>query len=296
MLQRRRKIFIALILSIFLVLASLVIKFIPNSVDINKNNYEHVIPDQFQNESFSIIIATFAPRKFLMSLQLKKIIYGQCPHLKDVFIYWVDRKNPLPDETYFGVKKDEPHVPITILPTKTGFITDRFLPPSTLKTDTVLVMDDDLDTPGISIDNAFLVYKERHFEDRIFGLSPRAYRNGKYIQIDYDQPYTMVITNFAFLNVEMLKAYNLPEYQSLRDHCVTVRNCDDILMNYVVAAKYGKPPMAMKINVHHMGKFGISFGTGHKKKRDYCCKYFQDHFGFDVIGQHVQYYTMDMAW
>ena len=297
MLNRKRNLrclFISLT-SIFFI--TFIVRFIPNKIKITNLNYVHPKYDRFENESYSIIIATWAPRRWEMKLQMKKIAYGQCPHLKDIFIYWVDKKNPLPTPEYFGVDPNRQVVPIHILPTVTGFIVDRFLPPEGLRTDTVLIMDDDLDTPGISIDNTFLIYKENHFEDRIFGTLPRGFKNGKYEQYkDRQQPYTMVITNFAFLNVEMLKAYNLPEYKELRDHCVNVRNCDDILMCYIVAHHFKKPPVAIKIDTFHLGVFGISFGKKHIEKRDRCCKYFQEKFGYDPINQHQQYYVMEMAW
>ena len=297
-MKNKKKELVYLLYSLtFVFVLTFFIKCIPNKLKVTKLNYLHQNNEKFENESYSIIIATWAPRRWEMKLQLKKIVYGQCPHLKDIFIYWVDKKNPLPDAKYFGIDTNRQVVPIHFIPTVTGFIVDRFIPPENLRTDSVLVMDDDLDTPGHSIDNAFLVYKENHFEDRIFGTLPRGFRDGKYMQYkDRKQPYTMVITNFAFLNIEMLKAYNLPEYKEMRDHCVNIRNCDDILMCYVVAHHFKKPPVAIKIDTFHLGVFGISFGKKHLDKRDNCCKYFQEKFGYDVVNQHQQYYEMEMAW
>jgi hypothetical protein len=248
------------------------------------------------NDSFSVMIATYAPRAWAMRRQMKKIAYGQCPHLKHIYICWVDRKNPIPQLSFFGIDEKEKHVPITIIPTVSGFITDRFIVPDGMDTDTMLILDDDLDVDGHEIDNAFVVYKENRFNDRIFGLRTRAFWDGHYNIFEYKVPYNMVITNFAFLTVDMLKAYNKPEYKELRDHCVKVRNCDDILMAYIVSHQWKKAPVAMELNVNHLGKIGISFGFSHRKKRDACCKMFEKFFGYDVVGSYESQYMLRRSW
>lgn len=275
---------------IFFIRSSMKPKFSHNPVYIG-NHKDHQV-----NESFSVMIATFAPRGWAMRRQMKKIAYGQCPHLKHIYICWVDRKNPIPPLSFFDIEQNASTIPITIIPTVSGFITDRFLIPEGMDTDTMLILDDDLDVDGFEIDNAFVIYKENHYEDRIFGLRTRAFWDGHYNIFEYKGPYNMVITNFAFLTVDMLRAYNKPEYKELRDHCVKVRNCDDILMTYVVAHQWKKAPVAIELNVNHLGKIGISFGFSHRRKRDACCKMFEKFFGYDAVGSYESHYMLRRSW
>lgn len=248
------------------------------------------------DDQFSLIIATHFPRKKLIRQQLKRLAYGQCPHLKEIFIYWVDRKNPLPDIEFFGFKPNDGHIPLTIFPTVSGFIVDRFLAPKNLSTDTVLVMDDDLVIKGSELDRAFVIYKKNNYTDRLFGLRTRAYRNEHYHIFEYDRSYNMVITNFVFLNVKMLESYFKPEYKELVDMCVQLRNCDDLLMNYIVQHEYKKSPIAIKLDVIHLGFFGISFGSKHREKRDKCCKAFEKHFGYDVVAAYETNSILMKTW
>ncbi|EAX87416.1 exostosin-2, putative [Trichomonas vaginalis G3] len=228
--------------------------------------------------------------------QLNKISFNQVPHLKEIFIYWVDTNNPIPNLDFFGFKPNDGHIPVTILPTVSGFITDRFIAPENLSTDTVLIMDDDLVISGTELDRAFVVYKKNNFTDRIFGLRTRSFKKDKYNLFEYDRPYNMVITNFAFLNVKMLEYYHLPKYKELVDYCVKIRNCDDILMNYIASHEFKKSPIAINLDVIHLGVFGISFGKDHKEKRDKCCQMFTKHFGYDVVGTYESNSIFQKTW
>ena len=108
--------------------------------------------------SFSIHFVTHKKRIEALSNQLKLISYGQCPHLKHIYITWVDKKNPLPTLKTYQINSSST-VPITILQSTTKHIIDRFIIPDNIETETVLIMDDDQNIQGIDIDNAFIIYK-----------------------------------------------------------------------------------------------------------------------------------------
>ena len=209
--------------------------------------------------------------------QIKTIAYGECQYLDHIYIRWDDPKVPTPSLDSFDL--GETTVPVTILPPVSGFVTDRFIVPDDLKTDTILSIDDDLGISAIDIQNTFLYYKEHNYKDRIFGLSPRDYHDRKYEMVD--ENYTMVLTNYAFLNIRMLEIFN--NYGKLIRFVNMIRNGEDILMNYIVATIYKTAPVAIQIETNHNPTNGISLNPKHSICRVYCCHYFEKFFGSNVI-------------
>ncbi|EAY20414.1 hypothetical protein TVAG_110260 [Trichomonas vaginalis G3] len=249
------------------------------------------------DEKLSIIIVTHAPRKKFIRTQLKRIAFGQVPHLKEIFIYWADRKNPLPDLSFFGFKLNDGHIPVNILPTTKEFVSERFKPPQNLTTQTILAMDDDLLISGSELDRAFVVYIKNNFTNRIFGLRTRSCPSGHYRIFEYNKPYTMALTNFAFLNVKMLEAFNKPEYSKMVDYITENRNGEDILMNFIIAKEFQLPPIVMKLDVLHLGIFdGFSAKSGHLDKRSNCCKKFSEFFGENLVEKYEMNSFLPKTW
>ena len=94
--------------------------------------------DHFINDSFSIHFVTHKKRIEALTNQLKLISYGQCPHLKHIYITWVDKKNPLPTLKTYQINSSST-VPITILQSTTQHIIDRFIIPDNIETETVFL-------------------------------------------------------------------------------------------------------------------------------------------------------------
>ena len=251
--------------------------------------------DHFINNSFSIHFVTHKKRIEALTSQLKLISYGQCPHLKHIYITWVDKKNPLPTLKTYQINSSST-VPITIIQSTTQHIIDRFIIPDDIETETVLIMDDDQNIQGIDIDNAFIIYKENHYDNRIFGYRTRLYSMGKYYTNNYKGPYNIVLMNFAFLSVDMLKEYNSNEYKDLRDNCIKINNCDDILMNYIVSHKWKMSPIAIQIPSFNTKLIGNHFEKPSIGKREKCCAEFDQFFGYDVLGTYETKYYLKKVW
>lgn len=248
--------------------------------------------------SYTIVIATHTPRQKVIQLQIKKLLNSDIQmSLKELFIFWVDSK-PIPNVEFFGIHHENysNQFQITILPTQSGFITDRFLVPYSLQTTTVLTMDDDLNMDPIEIENSFRIYKEMHFENRIFGCFPRYFVDDKYIIPQKEVTYNLVLTGFAFLNFDMLIYYNLPQYEELRKFCVKIRNCDDILMNYIVLHHLKISPISINLQYDSLGDMGISSKPDHISKRVLCCQHFQKFFGYDVLKYSQTNFSIKKNW
>ena len=233
------------------------------------------------NEKFSIIFATYQPRIQLMSEKLRNISYGQSKYLDSIFMYWIDANNPIPDITTF-IDPSNITVPIYILESPNISLTDRFLIPKQLRTQTILSLDDDLPFTAESMDFAFEIYLTNHFENRIFGTFQRTCGKKWYSIPTGDGTYNMVLTGFAFLSREMYEVFNSPEYADLRQHVKELHNGEDILMNYIVTKHFKAPPVGFEYDRFQKTK-GLSKTSGHQTKRNKLCKELHHLFGKDSV-------------
>lgn len=236
------------------------------------------------HENFSIVIATHFERKDSFVIQLKKLISGEIFHLEKIYILWVDSNHALPNLTFFGVNNMVlSYIQIEIIPSTSGFITDRFLIPPRLKTQTVLIMDDDLDIEPKHIEIAYIIYKQFGFQNRIFGTTRRICTTDSYSTLQKGY-YNMVLTNFAFINIQMLKIFSNSNYRELRNLTIKLKNCDDILFNFIIQYEFKNSPISLDVPFHDTSRNkGISFQSNHTVKRHFCCKVFQKFFNYSAL-------------
>ena len=233
------------------------------------------------DEKYSIIFATHKPRINYMRQQLKKLVYGQSKYLDQIFIYWIDRYNPLPVLSDF-LNNTNITVPIHILESPNISITDRFLVPQGLRTETVISSDDDLQNEAKSLDLGFEIYCLNHLKNRIFGLTRRNCDHNSYSLNLVHNKYNLVLTNFAYLNIKMLELFNSKEYIPLVKAVQSFQNGEDILMNFIVSHNFKASPIACNFPKVKAPDNGISMEPGHFAKRDKCCLNFPKLFGYDV--------------
>ena len=230
---------------------------------------------------FSIIIPTYHKRIKMLGNILNTFNYSDMPSLEEVFIYWCDRNNSIdaPDISAYNLTTK---INISIIDTVTRRITDRFMIPKDLKTETILSMDDDMMGLPLKIEKSFRFLKENNATDRIVGVTPRDFKNGTYLAC-FSKNYTMVLTNFAFLNVKMLELFNSNNYTSLVDMVAEMNDGEDILMNYICASVFKLHPVCLVFNVKHLSEEGLSTNTTHQSHRDFCGEKFNEFFGNDTL-------------
>ena len=232
------------------------------------------------DEKFSIIIPSHQGRFQQLKEQMDLIAYGQSKYLDRIFIYWVDRKNPMPNiDTLIDNKRE--HVEVFILESPTKSTIDRFLIPEKLRTETIFSMDDDLHYKGENADFVFEIYINNHFQNRVYGGLARACRNGEYVQVPGPE-YNIALTGVSLLNVKMLETINKPEYSKLRNFVTEHMNCEDLLMNYVVSHNFHAPPVFGKMPSYTLSLQGLSNRPNHTLIRSECCRLFDDFFGYHV--------------
>jgi hypothetical protein len=233
-----------------------------------------------KDRQFSVMIATHSPRRLYAKRLLADLAGIPSRWIRDIFIRWTDPR-PCPNLSFFGFAQKSA-VPIFILPTISGFITDRFVLPSSLGTRAILILDDDFVVSREQLEQVFVVYRAQHFGNRIIGpaIARRSCRNGTYIF--HGSGFNMILTSFSFVTSQMCSVFNRADYRDARAFCVKLRNCDDILFNFVIAKHFSHGPVSFDFSTRQISTSGISRRSGHWMKRDLCCRNFRAAFG-DVL-------------
>ncbi|XP_056328245.1 exostosin-like 2 isoform X2 [Danio aesculapii] len=274
---------------LLLLLAGVSLTFLlPNNDDISilrelrrSSNTSRTLADP--EESFTIIMQTYNRTDVLLRLLNH---YQAVPHLQRIIIVWNN-----PGETPPRRLWDElgPHpVPVLFREQSVNRMRNRLMMHPDVKTDAVLMLDDDilLSVPDISF--AFSVWKQ--FPDQIVGFVPRkhvssasgVYSYGSFELQDPDKGggdrYSMILVGASFFHRRFLKQFQEQpaEVHSLLDR---TQNCDDIAMNFIVARQLSKRPSGVFVKPVDMSNLEKDASSGfvgmwhrpeHMLQRSYC--------------------------
>ncbi|XP_073704291.1 exostosin-like 2 [Garra rufa] len=279
---------------LLLLLAGVSLTFLlPNNEDIRilrelrrSSNTSLTLPDP--EDSFTIIMQTYNRTNVLLRLLNH---YQAVPHLQCILIVWNNPSESPPRKLW-----DElgPHpVPVIFKEQSVNRMRNRLQSHPEVKTDAVLMLDDDtlVSVPDISF--AFSVWKQ--FADQIVGFVPRkhvttasgVYSYGSFELQDPEQGggdrYSMILVGAAFFHRRFLQLFQEQpsEVHALVDQ---TQNCDDIVMNFVVARQLSqvsglKRPSGVFVKPVDMqnlekeassGFLGMWHRAEHMLQRSYC--------------------------
>lgn len=188
---------------------------------------------------FSIIIQTYNRTDILLRLLNH---YQATPHLQRIVVVWNNVGVTTPQWLWDSYG---PHpIPVVFKEQTTNRMRNRLQMFPEIKTDAVLMLDDDtlISVPDLSF--AFSVWKQ--FPDKIVGFVPRKHILGpgrvfSYGSFESQNPetgggdqYSMVLIGAAFFRRRYLQLFQdqPPDVHALVDY---TQNCDDIAMNFAVA-------------------------------------------------------------
>lgn len=155
-----------------------------------------------------------------------------------------------------------------------------------IKTDAVLVCDDDVEVDGESFEFAFRVWGVNR--ERIVGFFARSHdvdlNRKEWVYTVHPDRFSIVLTKFMLLKSDYLFRYSCEggtRMAQMRKIVDSVRNCEDILMNFVVADSTNMGPIlvgAKRVRDYgdarnDEGKVssGLSGRKGeHRKNRGWC--------------------------
>lgn len=225
-------------------------------------------PVTFPDGELTIRVNTYR-RPDLLKEFLKN--YHPCPVVKEITIVWSDLENKPPDELLSTYKKAKFEVHTT------NSLSNRFKPLQHVPTDAVLSVDDDLVIPCEVLNSTLRVWSSN--PDALVGYSPRMITNDpitgktKYLRWQHtwwNGIYTIVLTKASILHKRYLYEYNKVMPTSMLSYIDNARNCEDIAMAHIVAARSKAAPVWTEGIVYEIGSSGISSGSSHFSDRGKC--------------------------
>ncbi|OQR71227.1 hypothetical protein BIW11_01534, partial [Tropilaelaps mercedesae] len=191
-----------------------------------------------KRRGFSAVILTYNRPESLR--KLVSLLQG-VPSLVKIIVVWnnpdLDPPSPLSKSTK----------PVAIVRSRENKLTNRFYPYKEIETEAVLSLDDDILmlTPD-ELEFGFQVWCEN--SNKIVGFPSRLHvwdnqtKRWRY-ESEWLNDISMVLTGAAFYHVEYGRHFfKMPKY--LRDYVDSKFNCEDILMNFLVAnLTSGAPPV-----------------------------------------------------
>ncbi len=218
---------------------------------------------------FSVLINGFSKKRMLL---LQEIVqnYTRSPLVHKVVLLWGNPDLPAPtvEELLHPINvtaEGRQLLPIpspgaaavTVVETHDRSLNQRFVPrPDIIKTRAVFVCDDDIGLSEEDLHFGFRVWQENM--NRIVGFFARAhtwsYKSQGWV---YDSKptkgYSIILTKAMFIDHNFFNDYTYRMTHKTRDFVDQHRNCEDILMNFVVSGKTGLGPLMVDGSLRDWG-------------------------------------------
>ena len=229
---------------------------------------------------YSMRMNTFR-RNDMLRLSLEH--YSLCPGLREIVIVWSDQERRPPDTSGWRISRAGPRV--VFEEHREDRLTNRFRPLAAPATDAVFSIDDDLIIPCETMALGFAAWRQSPrtmvgFSARMHSRDPATgawgYRSWWYTY--WNGAYSLVLSKCAFVHRSYMEAFwQLPA--ELTEEVDRQRNCEDLLLSFLVAHRSGLPALWVAGTAVDKGDGGISAGSSHFDLRSACVDRFARHFG-----------------
>eukprot|EP00271_Cylindrocystis_brebissonii_P013392 TRINITY_DN33183_c0_g1_i1.p1 TRINITY_DN33183_c0_g1~~TRINITY_DN33183_c0_g1_i1.p1 ORF type:complete len:304 (-),score=46.58 TRINITY_DN33183_c0_g1_i1:515-1426(-) len=190
-----------------------------------------------------------------------------------VYLLWGNWKSQSITSSFFGgdVAND-----VEILSHDSESPNNIFLPIPSLETQLVLVCNHDVELKEDSLRLA--VDKWHESPDRLVGFYPRAHRidSNNHSQFEYiiddSNRFSMVLARAFFLHADYFRMYSCAMAPAVREYVEERKQCEDIAMNFLVAAVTGQPPVLVldQTKVSYEGRLEMDLRFEDKSNRSDC--------------------------
>ncbi|NWU59616.1 EXT1C protein, partial [Dromas ardeola] len=237
------------------------------------------------SEKFTAFIQAVSPAGSLSQpiLRLIQAVSGS-QYCTQILVLWSCEKPPPPSG-----KWPQTTVPLTVIQGR-GKLSDRFFPYTAIQTDAVLSLDEHTSLSTSEVDFAFGVW--RSFPERIVGFPTRSHfwdpeqRRWGYTS-KWTNEISIVLTTAAFYHRYYHSLFTEFLPAGLRELVDGLANCEDILMNVLVAAVTKLPPIKVTQRKQHKetvpqqvkGTAGTAGGRRFSQQQD-CLNQLADWFGY----------------
>ncbi|GLT67521.1 hypothetical protein SLA2020_398220 [Shorea laevis] len=203
-----------------------------------------------RSDQLTVLINGYSESRIPL-LQSIAATYSGCPSVSSVLVLWGNPSTPTRTLTQLAHNlsiSSFGSAPISLIRQSTSSLNARFLPRASIETRAVLICDDDVELDPKSVDFAFRIWRSN--PDRLVGLFARSHdvdlQKREWIYTVHPDKYSIVLTKFIMMKTEYLQKYScgggeaMDEMRRIVDE---MRNCEDILMNFVVADETNAGPV-----------------------------------------------------
>ncbi|XP_022754395.1 glycosyltransferase family protein 64 C3 [Durio zibethinus] len=207
-------------------------------------------PRTLRFNQFTVLINGYSESR-LPLLQSIAATYSASPLVASVLVLWGNPSTPpltLAQLAHNLSVSSMGSAAISLVPQASTSLNARFLPRSSIGTRGVLVCDDDVEVDLKTVEFAFRMWRGN--PERLIGIFVRSHdidmRRKEWIYTVHPDKYSIVLTKFMMMKTEYLFKYSCgggAPMREMRRMVDKMRNCEDILMNFVVAEETNAGPM-----------------------------------------------------
>lgn len=217
------------------------------------NLCDSMSPREFQklrSDQLTVLINGYSESRIPL-LQSIVASYSASSIVSSILILWGNPSTPdqILDQLHHNLTQYSPGTAsISLIQQSSSSLNARFLPRSSVDTRAVLICDDDVEIDRRSLEFAFSVWKSN--PDRLVGTFVRSHgfdlQGKEWIYTVHPDKYSIVLTKFMMMKQDYLFEYSCKggaEMEEMRKIVDQMRNCEDILMNFVAADKLRAGPI-----------------------------------------------------
>ncbi|CAN6464532.1 unnamed protein product [Victoria cruziana] len=216
-----------------------------------------------RSDQLTVLINGFSISRLTL-LQEIATVYSSSPVVHSVYVLWGNPSTP--SETLRNISFQSLGAPIFLLRDASPSLNNRFLPRRFIRTRAVAVCDDDVRIDSNSLRFAFRVWQNH--PERIVGFFARTHEfdlsRRSWMYTVSSTRFSIILTKFMVVSIDYLFEYACRIPASVREIVDKRRNCEDIAMNFAVAARAAAGPILVEGKARD---YGDSRNRGKKQKR-----------------------------
>lgn len=216
-------------------------------------------PSTVRSDQLTVIISGYSEHRIPL-LHPIAAAYFSSPSVAAVVLLWCN-----PSTSTQTLSHLTQNLSAVVLRAPSASLNHRFYPLGIIKTRAVLICDDDIEPDPNSVSTAFRTW--RSDPDRVVGFFARSHAydvsSRSWIYTMEKEKFSIILTKFMIVNVKFLEIYSCDErYGEARRIVDDMNNCEDILMNFVVAEEIQKGPVMVGAKGGGVRDFGDARNDG----------------------------------
>lgn len=241
---------------------------------------------------FSMIVMSFDKRIKVLNTFLNFTLTNPPKSLSEIVISWGSNDDSSIKEIInnYSIRSQQNDILLRYSISEDKSLSRKFRDAESIKTSTILAIDDDILMPPENIEYGFQIWKKH--PTQLVGYLARyisiqkAAMDGRWDNLTYEVPgnfnrIRLILTNVAFVSRYLALAYYKPNNKENLNLVHELNNCEDILMNFVAMNESNLSAVFILRNYEHIGLDGLSttLRKSHFPNRNVCVNKFYRSFG-----------------